>query len=136
MYDYTTLKLASERGEILGTFNGISVCAIAKKDLWSSVAGRYYIVYDDDNKLVKNQWCYGTVTSTGAINEYTKGRYYAYPEPQVEKKMEEPVKVEEVNVAAKTIPLVDAGAEDFFIRIEKEIDELLKNDFNFEVGEV
>ena len=126
-YDYTTLKLAAQRDEPLGKWNGIPVYAIAKEDLYDSNRTWYYIVYNDNNALVRDGYRLGTVSPQGNVTELTKPAKYIYPEPQKEK-----VKVEDVGVPAKAVPMVDAGAEEFFVRIEAEIDALLNSDFVFE----
>lgn len=130
-YDYTTLKLAAQRDEPLGKWNGIPVYAIAKEDLYDSNRTWYYIVYNDNNALVRDGYRLGTVSPQGNVTELTKPAKYIYPEPRKEAPKYE-VKVEEVNVPAKAVPMVDAGAEEFFVRIEAEIDALLNSDFVFE----
>lgn len=136
-YDYNTMKLAAERESSLGTFNGVGVYAIKKEDLYLSPDGRYYIVYDDDNALVKDGMFYGRVSTWGDVSEVKIPRYYAYPEPKRKATVKErEVSVEEVPVKAKEVPLVSMGTDEFFGRIEREIDELLKSDFKFEMGEV
>ena len=136
-YDYNTMKLAAERGSSLGTFNGVEVYAIKKEDLYKSSDGRYYIVYDDENAFVKDGMFHGRVGTWGDINEVKIPSHYAYPEPRRKAtKKEREVSVEEVPVRAKEVPLVSMGTDEFFGRIEREIDELLKSDFKFEMGEV
>lgn len=130
-YDYTTLKLAAQRDEPLGKWNGVPVYAIAKEDLYDSNRTWYYIVYNDNNALVRDGYRLGTVSPQGNVTELTKPAKYIYPEPRKETPKYE-VKVEDVGVPAKAVPMVDAGAEEFFVRIEAEIDALLKSDFVFE----
>lgn len=130
-YDYATLKLAAQREEPLGKWNGVPVYAIAKEDLYESNRAWYYIVYNDINALVRDGYRLGTVGLQGDVTELTKPVKYRYMEPQKETPKYE-VKVEEVNVPAKAVPMVDAGAEEFFVRIEAEIDALLKSEFVFE----
>ena len=134
-YDYTTLKLAAQRGEPLGKWNGVPVYAIAKEDLYNSNRAWYYIVYNDNNALVRDGYRLGTVSPQGNVTELTKPAKYRYMEPQKETPKYE-VKVEDCavaqNVPAKTVPMVDAGAEEFFVRIEAEIDALLKSEFVFD----
>lgn len=136
-YDYNTMKLAAERGSSLGTFGGVEVYAIKKEDLYKSSDGCYYIVYDDENAFVKDGVFYGKVGTWGDISEVKIPRPYAYPEPKRKATVKErKVPVEEVPVSAKEVPLVSMGTDEFFGRIEREIDALLKSDFKFEMGEV
>lgn len=136
-FDYNTMKLAAARGSSLGTFNGVDVYAIKKEDLYKSSDGSYYVVYDDDNAFIKDGMFYGKVSTWGDISEVKIPRYYEYPEPKRKATVEKrEVSVEEVPVKAKEVPLVSMGTDEFFGRIEREIDELLKSDFKFEVGEV
>jgi hypothetical protein len=80
---------------------------------------------------------YGRVGTWGDISEVKIPCHYAYPEPKRKATVKErKVSVEEVPVKAKEIPLVSMGTDEFFGRIEREIDELLKSDFKFEMGEV
>ena len=130
-YDYTTLKLAAQREEPLGKWNGVPVYSIAKEDLYESNRTWYYIVYNDNNALVRDGYRLGTVSSQGNVTELNRPSKYHYPEPRKETPTYE-VKVEEVNVPAKTVPMVDAGANDFFVKIEAEIDALLKSEFTFD----
>lgn len=132
-YDYNTMKLAAERESALGTFNGTSVYAIKKEDLHKSSNGSYYIVYDDENALVKDGVFYGRVGTWGDISEVKVPCHYAYPEPKRKAtKKEREVSVEEVPVSAKEVPLVSMGTDEFFGRIEKEINSLLRSEFVFE----
>lgn len=131
-YDYTTLKLAALRGEPLGKWNGVPVYAIAREDLYSrSSAQHYYIVYNDNNALVRDGYRYGTVSAQGNVTELTRPAKYIYPEPQKETSNYEACAIAE-SVPAQTVPMVDAGAEEFFVKIEAEIDALLKSNFVFE----
>ena len=131
-YDYTTLKLAAQRDEPLGKWNGVPVYAIAKEELYESNRAWYYIVYNDNNALVRDGYRLGTVSPQGNVTELTKPAKYIYPEPKRDTISKVEIRVDEVGVPAKTIPMVDAGAEEFFVRIEAEIDALLKSDFVFE----
>ena len=127
-YDYTTLKLAARREEPLGKWNEVPVYAIAKEDLYSrSSAKHYYIVYNDNNALVRDGYRYGTVSPQGNVTELNRPVRYNYPEPR-----RETPNYEDVEVPAKAVPMVDAGAEEFFVRIEAEIDSLLCSEFVFE----
>jgi len=132
-FDFHSLKSMWKANEPLGKWNGVPVYACPKNMLYSASPSYYYVVFDDNNALVRNEKRYGTVSASGNVTELSTPQSYAFPEPRrSEPKETVEVRVEEVNVPAKTIPMTDAGAEDFFIRIEAEIDSLLKSDFVFE----
>ncbi len=132
-YDYTTLKFAARKEEALGKWNGVPVYAISKNDLSESNKAWYYIVYDDNNALVRDGYRLGTVGENGNVTELARPTRYKYYEAKTKAEVE--VKVEELGVPAQTVPLVDAGANDFFLRIEAEIDALLKSEFKFDGAE-
>lgn len=121
-YDYKTLE--KYRGNQVGKWCGIPVLSISKEDYerQNYVQGFYLVIYDDHNALVKNNMVVGKLSQNGEIIQITATPY------SVPKKKETPVeiKVEEVSVEARTIPLVDAGSNEFFERVGREIEEILK----------
>lgn len=84
-FDYNTLKRAARDGSRLGNWNGKAVFAASAADLENKGSGAYYILYDDENKIVSrsaanNGWkSYGEVTSQGSVNEYNSARNYKTP---------------------------------------------------------
>ena len=135
-FDFNSLRAAWRSDEVLGKWNGVPVYACPKNQLRNVSQQYFYIVFDDNNALVRGEYRYGTVSSTGNVTELSSPKPYAYPEEKRTPAREE-VKVEEVcaaaqNIPAETIPLVDAGANEFFIKIEAEIDALLKSEFTFD----
>ena len=78
-FDYKTLRQYAAQGQNLGMWNGKKVFAAAEKDLDGLGSGVFYIVYDDDNKIVGrdgNKWyMYGFVSVEGTVNE-TRVRPY------------------------------------------------------------
>lgn len=133
-FDFNSLRAAWRSDEVLGKWNGVPVYACPKNQLRNVSQQYFYIVFDDNNALVRGEYRYGTVSSTGNVTELSSPKPYSYPE---EKRTSTPakepeVKVEEVGVPAETVPMVDAGANEFFIKIEAEIDALLKSEFVFE----
>jgi hypothetical protein len=82
-FDYYTLKRAAKDGSRLGNWNGKAVFAASADSLESKGSGAYYILYDDENKIVartSNGWkSYGEVTSQGSVNEYNSARNYKTP---------------------------------------------------------
>jgi hypothetical protein len=82
-FDYYTLKKAEREGLKLGNWNGKSVFASSANYLENKGSGAYYILYDDENKIVartNSGWkSYGEVTEQGSVNEYSSARNYKTP---------------------------------------------------------
>ena len=82
-FDYSTLKKAEREGMRLGNWNGKAVFASSANHLENKGSGAYYILYDDENKIVartNSGWkSYGEVTSQGLVNEYSSARNYKTP---------------------------------------------------------
>lgn len=132
-FDFNSLRAAWRSDEVLGKWNGVPVYACPKNQLRNVSQQYFYIVFDDNNALVRGEYRYGTVSSTGNVTELSSPKPYAYPEEKrTSTPAREEVKVEEVGAPAETVPMVDAGANEFFIRIEAEIDALLKSEFTFD----
>jgi hypothetical protein len=130
-FDKVTMQLAEENNQTLGIWNGIEVKSCSKENLEDRDTGKcYFIVWDDGNRLVRNAKCFGEVSVDGDVNEYKSSKIYKYSKRK-EKVLDE-IRVEEVCVPAKTVPMIDAGAEEFFERIAKEIDEILVGEFRYD----
>lgn len=95
VFDYYTLQDFAEDGTKLGNWKGKSVFACTKGDLKHKGNGAFYIVYDDDNKLVGKQngdfYEYGTVDKHGTVHEHGSVKGYGarrtnVPKPSGEKK--------------------------------------------------
>ena len=82
-FDYNTLKRAARDGSRLGNWNGKSVFAASANNLENKGSGAYYILYDDENRIVartNSGWkSFGEVTSQGSVNEYSSARNYKTP---------------------------------------------------------
>ena len=82
-FDYNTLKRAAKDGLRLGSWNGKAVFAAPSSRLDNLGSGAYYILYDDENRIVartSNGWkSFGEVTSQGSVNEYSSARNYKTP---------------------------------------------------------
>jgi hypothetical protein len=82
-FDYYTLKKAEREGLKLGNWNGKAVFASSANHLENKGSGAYYILYDDENKIVartNSGWkSYGEVTEQGSVNEYSSARNYKTP---------------------------------------------------------
>ena len=82
-FDYNTLKRAAKDGSRLGNWNGKAVFAASAADLENRGNGAFYVLYDDENKLVtkiNDTWkSYGEVSTAGSIHEYSNVRNYKIP---------------------------------------------------------
>ena len=82
-FDYSTLKRAARDGSRLGNWNGKAVFAASANELENKGNGAYYILYDDENRIVAkvgNGWkSFGEVTTQGSVNEYSSARNYKTP---------------------------------------------------------
>ena len=82
-FDYRTLSQAARSGQRLGNWNGKAVFAASANDLDNKGSGAFYILYDDENKIVArvgNGWkSFGEVSEAGSVNEYSSARNYKTP---------------------------------------------------------
>ena len=82
-FDYNTLKRAARDGSRLGNWNGKAVFAASANDLENKGNGAFYILYDDENRLVTrvgSGWkSYGEVSEQGSVSEYSSARNYRTP---------------------------------------------------------
>lgn len=82
-FDYRTLSQAARSGQRLGNWNGKAVFAASANDLDNKGSGAFYILYDDENKIVarvSNAWkSFGEVSEAGSVNEYSSARSYKTP---------------------------------------------------------
>lgn len=79
-FDYRTLSQAARSGQRLGNWNGKAVFAASANDLDNKGSGAFYILYDDENKIVArvgNAWkSFGEISEAGSVNEYNTARNY------------------------------------------------------------
>jgi hypothetical protein len=82
-FDYNTLEKAARNCSRLGEWKGKPVFATSVKNLDNKGSGVYYILYDDENKIVartKNGLkSFGIVMEQGIIHEYSSARNYKTP---------------------------------------------------------
>jgi hypothetical protein len=101
-FDYKTLRQIAIEGEPIGNWKSKRVFVSSAADLRKKGSGAYYIIYDDDNKLVAfdgNRWySYGSVDSQGSVNEYNSRRPYALGDFEAKPKAKEEPDVEPVYV--------------------------------------
>lgn len=85
-FTYGTLKSADQNGNRIGNWKGRPVFASSKNGLKNRCIGVYYIVYDDNNVLVRrnednDKWYkYGWVSRSGNVNEETVVEYMKKPQ--------------------------------------------------------
>ena len=140
-YSYNELKVAAAEGRRIGGYKGKNVFACSK---WKYGALRhkdaFYVLYDEDNKLVYDGTIYGTISEKGLVDEWNNKRTWISPQSQVE------VSFSPVAPKAKpqkTVPataysaVVNGGegiinSENFFADLDRQINELLATPFEAE----
>lgn len=79
-FDYYTLKKLAKEGSRIGNWNGKAVFAASASNMDSLGSGAFYVLYDDENKIVgrdgKHFYSYGTVSESGSVSEYNSRRRY------------------------------------------------------------
>ena len=85
-FSYNNLRNAERVGERVGNWKGMPVFASTSINLHQYGSGAYYIVYNDDNLIVRRDngaawWCYGQVSEDGQVTECDRRRYSVYGEP-------------------------------------------------------
>ena len=142
-YSYNELKVAATEGRRIGGYKGKNVfsCSRWKYDALKN-KDAFYVLYDEDNTLVYNGTVYGTISDSGLVDEWERQRTWISPQSQVAVKFEpvSPAK-HKAQVQSKAVPasgysaFVNGGegpvnTEDFFVQLDKEINELLATPFN------
>jgi hypothetical protein len=129
-YDYNALRAAATSGSRIGGWQGWDVYSCSKHD-YDASSKHFYVLYDDDKKLVREGYVYGSINSNGTINEVD--RRYEYFTP---KKKNKPAPTQTTPAsgysaymagATGTSTAVEVSNDDFFVRIDREINELLAN---------
>lgn len=144
-YSYNELKVAAAEGRRIGAYMGKNVFACSK---WKydplRNKGNFYVLYDEDNKLVCDGTIYGTISDKGLVDEWDRKRTWISPQSQVVANFA-PVspakpKAKSETSQTRTVPasaysaMVNGGegpinADDFFVQLDKEINELLATPF-------
>jgi hypothetical protein len=146
-YSYNELKVAAAEGRRIGGYLGKNVFACSK---WKydplHNKGSFYVLYDEDNKLVCDGIVYGTISEKGLVDEWNNKRTWVSPMNQMEVSFT-PV-VPKAKAAPKeqtrTIPATaysamvagvgDSGgvinSENFFADLDRQINELLATPFD------
>lgn len=148
-YSYNELKVAAAEGRRIGGYKGKNVfsCSKWKYDPLRNKSS-FYVLYDEDNKLVYDGIVYGTISEKGLVDEWNNKRTWISPVNQMEvnftpvapKAKAAPKEQTRTVPASNYSAFVNGGAgpikvEDFFVRLDKEINELLAKPFVFDVGE-
>ena len=139
-FDYKTMKEYAHRKEPIGKYNGVLVFSMSKKayqDLQDD-RGYYYLIYDDNNYIVRNNYIYALLSENGDLNEYNSTRVYLKKDDNGDVVACNREKLlhhteETYNKVTETKP-IDNSFSEFFDRISKEIDDILSGDFRYEIG--
>ena len=130
-YDYNALRAAATSGSRIGGWQGWDVYSCSKHD-YDAAEPHFYVLYDDDKKLVREGYVYGSINSNGTIHEVDSRYQYFTP-----KKKPAPAPTRQSTPAtgysayaagaSKDAVEVPISNDDFFVRIDREINELLAN---------
>ena len=147
-YSYNELKVAAAEGRCIGGYLGKNVFACSK---WKYGAERhkdaFYVLYDEDNKLVYDGTIYGTISEKGLVDEWNNKRTWISPVNQMEvnftpvaskakSKTSQPPKAVPATGYSAVVAGVDpvkggiVDSANFFANLDKEINELLATPFD------
>lgn len=133
-YSYEGLKSAAASGSRIGMYQGIEVysCSKYKYDSMKNKGNRYYVIYDDNNYMVRNYSIFGTIDSNGSLDVWERTKRFVTPQQVVM----EP-KVEKTVPATSYSAVVNGGegavkTDDFFAELDRQINELLATEFKLE----
>lgn len=146
-YSYNELKVAAAEGRRIGGYRGKNVFSCSK---WKYGALRqkdaFYVLYDEDNKLVHDGIVYGTISDGGLVDEWEYERQCTWVSPQSQVAVTfEPVapKAKAPREETRSVPasqysaFVNGGegvvsSENFFADLDRQINELLATEFKME----
>ena len=142
-YSYNELKVAAAEGRRIGAYMGRNVFACSK---WNYAAKQhkdaFYVLYDEDNKLVCDGIVYGTISDKGLVDEWERKRTWVSPMSRMEvnftpvapKAKSQTRTVPATAYSAMVAGVGDSGgvisSENFFVNLDKEINELLATPFD------
>jgi hypothetical protein len=146
-YSYNELKVAAVEGRRIGAYLGKNVFACSK---WKydplRNKGSFYVLYDEDNKLVCDGTIYGTISDKGLVDEWDRKRTWISPLSQMEVNFTPVAPAKQKAKSApkeppKTVPataysaFVNGGegvvsSENFFADLDRQINELLATPFD------
>jgi hypothetical protein len=144
-YGYNELKVAAAEGRRIGGYMNRNVFACSKwkyDALKSKNRDSFYVLYDEDNKLVCDGTIYGTISEKGLVDEWERKRTWISPLSQMEVSFT-PVASKAKPQPPKTVPATaysafvagvgDSGgivsSENFFANLDRQINELLATPF-------
>ena len=149
-YSYNELKVAAAERRRIGGYQGKNVFACSK---WKYGAERhkdaFYVLYDEDNKLVYDGTIYGTISEKGLVDEWNNKRTWISPQSQVEvnftpvapkaksapKEQTRTVPATAYSAMVAKVDPVKGGIVDsanFFADLDRQINELLATPFEAE----
>ena len=144
-YSYNELKLAAAEGRRIGGYQGKNVFACSKRKYDPlRNKGSFYVLYDEDNKLVCDGTIYGTISDKGLVDEWDRKRTWVSPMSQMEVSFA-PVASKAKPQPSKAVPAtgysaVVAGVDpvkggivdsaNFFADLDRQINELLATPFD------
>lgn len=131
-YSYNELRSAATASRRIGGWKGLNVYACSKYNYDPKQTKAYYVIYDYNNYLVKGNSIYGTISDTGVVDEWDVcGIWKSLRE---EKKKNAPAQTIPASAYSAYMAGIPANAtegsvstDDFFVRIDREINELLAN---------
>jgi hypothetical protein len=141
-YSYNELKVAAAEGRRIGAYMGKNVFSCSKWK-YDPLKGKdnFYVLYDEDNKLVCDGIVYGTISDKGLVDEWNSKRTWISPQSQVVANFMpvSPAK-NKTKSQPKTVPasaysaMVNGGegvvsSENFFAELDRQINELLATPF-------
>lgn len=137
-YSRYELKKAAAEGRRIGGYQGYDVrCCSASA--YQKNDRDFFVIYDDGNKLVRNGWVYGSITENGNVHEVDSIYEWKPPVSKTPKPQKETKKVPASDYSAYVAgAAADAtscaiGTDDFFVNLDREINELLAQSFVFDV---
>ena len=143
-YSYNELKKAAQARRRIGGYEGMDVYACSARIYDPPVHSKgYYVLYDDDNKLVRGYTVHGTIDENGNLDVWkVKGHW----SPAVTRNSES--KTRSVSASAYSAVVAQAegnevgeplSSDSWFTKLDREINELLSSakimeyKINFEV---
>ena len=116
-YSRSALEQASAAGTRIASWHGFGVYTCSKYD-YDAASPHYWVLYDDNNKLIHKGYCEGFISERGNVTDCDK-YWYNVPTRSTER-------------VVKSTPATPGYsdmvvADEFFVRIDREINELLAN---------
>ena len=133
-YSFTELKRAAQENRRIGMYEGVEVYAKSKFNYDPAIHSKYYyVIYDDNNKLVQGLKVLGTIDSKGMLDVWKVKGVWESPYAKEAKKK---TMAETRSVPASSYSAVVAQAEGntlgeaisadaWFSKLDREISELL-----------